>query len=758
MKKLWIGLWALAGLVLLITPAYAQDDNPPTPSPSPSPSPTPTLAVEQVGDEVPFNLLGYTEEILFGPFDTFTYTFSLPANWEVTSAAEVRLAFNVFTSGQGTVVLPDGTPVAEIIDGSLQIFFNGELVDTILLEQSGERVETIIIPVTALQAVNPGESHQLIVELDAGGSCDEFDLRTRVAIHSYSKMTFPHTVTEPVTSLALLPRPIYQNSFLPDQALLIIPDNPTQSELQAAMAVASGFGGMTNGNLLLSLRASSQVSTDELSANHVIMVGKAESLPWIGSVNLPAGADSAAFSAAGAQPGDGVVQMAVSPWNASNVVLVATGMDDEGVLKAGKAISTGQLLSGDQENLSLVANVRPDAAIAVETRLDQTLGDLGYSDKKLWRVGFSATEYRFYIPPGKTLDDGAYFDLILSHSKLLNYDLSGLVISVNGKDVGSVKFSDLTADYAQVRVVIPTTTVFTGYNKLRINAELIPNNYCVDPNLGSTWVRIWPESTLHMPLVDSAVSGVMAARFDLGDFPSPFTLDPVLGTTALVLPQGDPQAWDVAAQVAFYLGDVVNPNVSDITAYYADSVPEEIKGSRHLMLIGVPSTLPLLSEFNDALPSPVDMASNTVSTSVLQVDYRIPAGSSMGYIELMTSPWNSNNVLVAVLGNSAEGVRFAGTALTDGNLRAGLAGNFSLVLGTQVLSADTRPATSDFATTASLPGAGETSPLVAQPTEPIQGRPAWVLPAMGVALGGMLLVIIFAAIGSLRRRSPIRRR
>ena len=750
MKRLWFGVWALVGLMVLIAPAYAQGENPPTP--------TPTLAVEQVGDDVPFNLLGYTEEILYGPFDTFTYTFSLPASWEVTSAAQVRLAFNVYTSGQGATTLTDGTPVAEIIDGSLQVFFNGELVDTILLEQSGERVEVINIPLTALQAVNPGESHQLIVELDAGGSCDEYDLRTRVAIHPYSKMTFPHTVTEPVTSLALLPRPIYQNSFIPDQALLIVPDNPTQSELQAAMAIASGFGGMTNGNLLLSLRASSQVSTDELSANHAILVGKPETLPWISSVNLPAGADNAAFSAAGAQPGDGVVQMTVSPWNSSNVVLVATGMDDEGVLKAGKAISTGQLLSGEQENLALVANVQPDAALALETRLDQTLGDLGYADKKLWRVGFSATEYRFYVPPGKTLDDGAYFDLILSHSKLLNYDLSGLVISVNGKDVGSVKFSDLTADYTQVRVAIPSTTVFTGYNKLRINAELIPNNYCVDPNLGGTWVRIWPESTLHLPLVDSAVSGGLATRFDLGDFPSPFTLDPVLGTTALVLPQGDPQAWDVAAQVAFYLGDVVNPNVSDIAAYYVNALPEEIKGSRHLMLIGIPSTLPLLSEFQDALPSPVDMASNTVSTGVLQVDYRIPAGSSMGYIELLTSPWNNNNVLVAVLGNNAGGVRFAGTALVDRNLQGGLAGNFALVLGNQVLSADTRPAASSYASPASLPGEDAASPLVAQPTEPIQGRPAWVLPALGVALAGMVLVIILAAIGSLRRRSLARRR
>ncbi|RME08300.1 MAG: hypothetical protein D6803_01575 [Anaerolineae bacterium] len=750
MKKFLLLLSLMLGVVLLITPAFAQGENPP--------QPTPTLSVEQIGDDVPFNILGYSEEILFGPFDTFTYTFSLPANWQVNADATLNLAFNVFTSAGTTLGADQGTPVAHVIEGSLQIFVNDQLVETLVLDRSGERQEQIRIPLTALQEVAPGESHQIAIELDAGGSCDEFDLRTRVAIHPYSKVTFPHALSEPVTSLALLPRPIYQNSFVPDQAVLVVPDNPSAGELEAAMAVASGFGGMTNGNLLLTLRTSSQVSSDDLSANHVILVGKPESLPFAGSVTFPAGSSSASFAQAGAQAGDGVIQMAVSPWNPSFVVLLVSGADDAGVVKAGKAVSTGEVLPAAQENLAIVAAVNPDVPQSIESRVDYTLADLGYSDKKLWRVGFSATEYRFYIPPGKMLDEGAYFDLILSHSKLLNYDLSGLVVQVNGKDVGSVKFDDTTADYTQLRIAIPTATVFTGYNKLRINAELIPNNYCVDPNLGSTWVRIWPESTLHLPLIESTVFNVATTRFDLGQFPSPFSLNPVLGTTALVVPPGDPTAWDVAAQIAFYLGDVVNPNVSDLAVHYANAVPDQSKGSRHFILVGVPSTLDVLSELSASLPAPVDMNTNMAATDVLQVDYRIPTGSSVGYIELFNSPWNSNNAIMAVMGSSADGLRAAGTALTDGNLRAGLGGNFSLVFENQVLSADTRPPATDYGLPASAAEGETSSPLVPQTNVPIQGRPAWVLPAIGLAVAGMVLVILVAALNAMRRRRPARRR
>ncbi len=752
MKKLFAITSALLVFALLIIPVSAQEEQPPA---TEDPALAQDLPTVQTGDDIAFNLLDYTEEVLYGPYDTFTYSFSLPANWQIGQAGEVRLAIKTFTVGENTAD-PNAaaaadtltTNLANTIDGSLQVFFNGQALDTILLEQSGERVVTIPIPLTAIEALETGRDHQLIIELDAGGSCDAYDLRTRVAIHPYSRFSFPHQISDPTTNLALLPRPIFQNSFVPDQALIIVPDDPSISELQAAFTAASGFGTLTGGRLTLALRTNSQVTPDELAQNHLIFVGKPDALTLLGSVNFPLGAGQAEFSSQGAQAGDGVIQMAVSPWNSNYVALLASGTDDLGVVKAAAAISSGNLITGDQDNYVIVANIDPTATTK-EQRADQTFTDLGYADRKLWRIGYSTTEYQFYLPPGQILSDGAYLDLIFSHSKLMNYDLSGIIVTVNGKDVGSVKFSDDTADYNQARVNIPTTIAYPGYNKLRVNAELVPLDACIDPRLGSTWVRLWPESTLHIPTTNQVVSASL--NFGLDAYPDPYSLHPLLSTTAFVVPKSDPVAWDVAAQLAFDLGNQTDPAVTDISAAYADSVPDETRGSRNLILVGLPTSLGLLNEINNSLPAPLQAGSNNIAESVLQVEYRIPVGSSVGYLEMIASPWNADNVLLAVLGSNSAGLQMAGNALTDPNLRTGLAGNFSMVVNNQILSADTREAPAYEAPVATDLGGEVTMPTL-NPTASTQSRPSWILPVMGGVILVMLLVILIAASTWLRNR------
>jgi len=51
----------------------------------------------------------------------------------------------------------------------------------------------------------------------------------------------------------MLPKPLFQNSFLPESATIVVPDQPTSGDLQAALAVAAGFGRMTDNKLGLTL-------------------------------------------------------------------------------------------------------------------------------------------------------------------------------------------------------------------------------------------------------------------------------------------------------------------------------------------------------------------------------------------------------------------------------------------------------------------------------------------------------------------------
>jgi len=738
MKKFVFGFVIILILVAsqLASPVQAQTTDEPTPPPR--------VVLTYASDDdtvVPFNLLGYTEDVLHGPYDTATYRFSLPADWFAYKDAEVRLAFKVFTVGiSGTQTAPQ-----EFIDGTIEAYFNGELLDTILLDTSGDRIVAITIPLASIEAVKEGSDHEFLLVLDAGSVCDEYDTSTRVAIHPYSQFRFPHIITEPSTNLALLPRPIYQNTFVEDKALLVVPDKPVQAEIEAALVVASGFGSMTSGKLDLSLVTASQLSSDQLENNHLIFVGKPDSLPLLTSVELPVPVRSGSFRGQEVQPEDGILQMAVSPWNPAKVVLIVGGNDDLGVAKAAAAVSTGQILVGTEENVSYVAEVLPEAQV-VKLKIDLSFSDLGYEDRKLWQVGYNATEYRFYIPPGLELADDAYVDLIMSHSKLINYAVSGVVVQVNGKDIGSVRMSDETADYSQLRMNIPATTVVPGYNKLRINANLFPIDVCIDPRLASTWLRIWPESTLHLPT--SIRLSTLTSSFDLGGYHNPFNLDPLLNTTAIVVPANNSTAWETAARIAFDLGNQADPPVSHLAAYFADALPENISAERHLLIIGLPVELPLLLDFNELLPAPFSPDSNSLSKNVLQVDYRIPSGTSIGYLQLINSPWNEANVLIGVFGSNNGGLQMAGDALTVPELRAGLAGDFALIINNQVLSADTRDKPideSESQKTALDEFAFDTG-------KEIQGQPTWIVPAIGVVLVVMLLIIIVAVLTWFRQR------
>ena len=134
----------------------------------------------------------------------------------------------------------------------------------------------------------------------------------------------------------------------------------------------------------------------------------------------------------------------------------------------------------------------------------------------------------------------------------------------------------------------------------------------------------------------------------------------------------------------------------------------------------------------------------------MQVTFNIPASSPLGYVQLLTSPWNQNNLVLAALGNSPQGVAWAASALYDAPLRSRLAGNLAVISGTQVITTDTR--LSPYAQGQELgqvdtTNAGKKVDLTPLPAN----RPGWILPAIYLASALILLVLLVAAISGWMR-------
>lgn len=706
-------------------------------------------------NDVTWNMLNISETTLTGPYDSFYFAIGLPADWKISTGAKLILDKSIAVSTG--IILPatpgvTTTTTGSVGGGTLTITFNNTTLAVLPLEKLGESQMVVDIPLSAFTTNRTDGRHVIGFILNAGFSCNTYE-QVSVILRNSSFFKLPHETVEPNTGLVNFPRPIFMNSFVPDFALLVLPDAPTTAELQAALSVSAGLGNLTNASTQFNLDMTTlgKLTSEQKAGNNLIFVGNAASVDKLGTLNLPLPAVNGKFDFSGEDPNTvGSVQMVVSPWNKSHVVMVVSGNTDEGTVKAGQAVSSGVFRANKFPNLALVQNV--DAKViqpALPT--DLTLADLGYEAYLFENRGISTASYNFYIPPGWMLDANASFEMVYGHSALLAYERSGITVLVNGKPVGSARLSETTAANATntLSINLPASAVISGTNRLDIRANLIPHDDCTPPNMRGMWINIWPESTLHLPIIKAIANPV--PLLGLASYPAPFSFYSMLENTAFVLPANDAEAWKSSMQIANYLGSVTNGTLSAPNAFFGNAMPEQERSKYNLIIIGQPKQLAIISELHDSMPVPFAADTNTSQNEKFQVTYIIPSDSPMGYVEMFASPWNQDNVVLAVLGNSPNGLRWASTSMIDPALRSRLAGNFAVINGTQVLTSDTQinPTVQT--------GTGEQASVISPTPAPdentaLMGRPAWLYPVFGILFFFILAIIVFKVWSGSRRR------
>lgn len=699
---------------------------------------------------VAFERLGVTDQTLSGVFDGTRYLFNIPANWQLTPGAQVQLDLAVF--------FPAGS-TQQRLGGFLEARFNRVLIGTVELAQPGEQRVVFDIPDQALTPVRSDGRHEFEVALDNPTGCDVAPAeRTAVVIRSTSRFTLPHTLTPLDTDLRNLPRPIFQGSFDPDQATIVIPDNPSINDLQAALTVAAGFGRLTEGRLQIDLTTVQRLSPQVRTGRHLILVGSHTGLaPLVRNLDLPATLRENGFAAPGATPDDGILQMVISPWNSERIVLVVSSASEAGVAKAARALSAVPVRINNRPNVAVVRDL-PEASADLTLAIDQRLSDLGLEPRVI-RDRTGTFDLRFTLPPGQQIDEGAYFDLTFNHAATVDFGQSSLSVGLNGIPIGSVRFSDETTRVTTSRITIPPSAARSGVNVLTIQTNLAPRSLCTDVRNADLWATIWPESALHLPMKPAIAEP--RRTFNLSSYPLPFTLNPSLATTAFVVPQRAPAAWNAAALLAFHVGRQTRDAILQPLAVFADNVPTSVRESHHLLVIGRPSALPILLELGDVLPAPFDAGSDVPRSVDTPVVYRVPPDASVAYLQMVVAPWNPERVVVAALGSDDAGIEQATMMLVDPRQRARLTGTLAIVDPQQRVTLGNGRAV--------LTGPAPTPVAIAPPvaTQPAQPTPQTVqptpVPATNTSSNNawlVPLVILIAVIGAsalILWRAPWRR-
>jgi hypothetical protein len=650
--KLLLVLAALATWVLSALPVHAQ----------------PAGAGESTGplDQVVLASLGYQDVTLRGRLVSTDYFVPGPGNYALNDDNWIDLA-----------VRPSDLLSEQSV---MTVLWNGVPLQEVTLQPASDATRLAIhIP---SQRVDPAINRlqvQAALQIRNEDCVEENPART-LTIFNTSDVRYGYRDREPIAlpinpDLARYPAPFFtQNDPQPASVRVVVPANPSSSELTAAVRVVAQLGQFA-GTRGLPLQFAQDGGLGDVSSSHLVFVGRAEALPSLAQLPNPASgvrrAEDGSYVDDAGQPvaaGTGVVFEVASPWNPARAVLVVSGPDDQAVERAAGVVSGREGLRALHGQAALVSEVQaPEPASTGPT--PTRLSDLGRSDDTISGVGQHAISFSIEsanLAGGSSLP----LDLDVSHSPLLDTARSSFRVVLNGAPVATTSFRDLAPSRAHTRIDLPAAALKPGSNTLSLEFDLslprLDDQQCARVPTEQAWAVLHADSAL-VPTDTSANPG----NVDLASYPFPFVRGGRLDTALFVLPDGDAERLGDGTALLRLVADLGRSTRASVLAPRAVRASEFDPASAanaDVIVWGLPEANPVLGRLGERLPIQVDESGRRLVLS-RDLTLAVRDASRLGVVEEVPSPWSSaGHTVLAVTATSAADLTLAVDALRQGSL------------------------------------------------------------------------------------------
>lgn len=546
---------------------------------------------------------------------------------------------------------------------------------------------------------------KLDISLDTGAGCSAGENQVAAIVHSSSSFHLEYILTQYTPDLALYPIPFFERSFEYAPVYFVLPRNPAATDLSAAATVAAGLGALSNefsNHLQLASVFDTQIPLDIRNNYHLIVIGKKGANRLLKQLDLPLSLDGPDLSAE-----RGVIQELVSPWNPQRMILVVTGSDDEGLVKASQALNREAHLLDMQGPVAIVDTVFPPEPVEdSQIDVDFTVADLGYEEEIVYGTKPHTVDYHFDMPLGFDITGDARFTLRFGHASIASPASSSLSVHFNGIPLRSVLLDESNAHEGTREVSLPHWLIRPGRNEIRVSVEMNLDNEdkCLFLDSEQVWTAIYSDSNFHLPFNSQDVEPA------LNLFPYPFDEQPGLSGLILILPDRPRQSdYDLMLTLAAGLGAVDQGDSIALDATTADLVTQENRRNKDLILVGRPSLHSLIADLNESLPQPFEPGSDQIHSQIESVLFVQDPSRNIGLIEELTAPWDPEQTILVLTGTTDEGVLLAGTTLLSHS--DALAGNVALV---EAIEESVQIHTFDTRSFLSMPGDGDGMPDVNQ--------------------------------------------
>ncbi len=609
-----------------------------------------------------FNLadLGFKEALtLNGPYQEVTAQFSLPPDWETTGDMQLQLQLQVeFQSLMEAFTSEDAQYQPANQGGTLLVMVNGILAAQAMILESGEQSLTFTLPADLLKenmAVN-----EIILAWDAAAAC-LYDVTSYITIAPASSILINYQEKISTAALADFPKPFFEHSLLRAYpTALVVMDAADSDVLSTLMAVSAGLGRQSAGGMTFNVFNAEQTRNMDLTPYHLILVGLKNNVDDF----LAGQADDfdREIALAEKEQEAGYLWMGRSLWNAGRAMLVVTGEDGQALKKAGAVIAGGSLPAYAGANLAVIADL-PAEEGRDALKVDYNLGDLlsGSQTLRVEQLGSTNVKITFYVPGDLQVTAESYLEIYFRHSQLLNYLRSGLSVSLNGRKIGTIRFSDNSSENGLARIILPPNIIHPQKNELELAFTLTGQDLCADERSGDYWVTIFDESYLHLPPELLAETGGKKTEFN--NLPWMFLEDEQLADLTFISLDDDFTNWQRASQLAYALGsytsaNVLTPSAADLQSLLAEAP----KGN--FILLGRWDAIPEDAPINRWLPLPFNAQTAMDRLTIDGTQFSIADGRDYGILESGSDPESGNRIL-AVLGNSPESLEYAFNALKE---------------------------------------------------------------------------------------------
>ncbi len=605
-----------------------------------------------------FEQLGYSAGQLDDKVLRRAYRIYLPGNFQILPTDTY---LDLVTSH--TPTLPDKP-------SAVQLELNNRLVDTVVLTTTNAISSVTRFDLSGNLLRTGKNDIDIQLKID-GLTCEDPNALIEVLVDPTSTISFGYQQNSYPIDLALYPFPFIERSVLEIPVTMVLPDQPTSDDLSIAATVAAGLGRMSGASINLNTVTANNLSPEIQANHHLIVIGSPDNNSLLDQLELPLPITPETLS----DPARGVLEEMVSPWNEFRVILVVSGLNNEGVTKASYALNRQTHFLGMRGPVAVILDVMPLSSAGISSLSSIRLDSLGYQDEVIYGLLPQEYEVEFNLPLGWRLEELPSFLLKFTHADILDPYESALDIKLNNVPIGSTLLDNSNANMGELTISLPGHLLRTGRNRLEIGVKMNLPDGGLCNSLGDEriWTVIRSDSEILLPYQ------VIDLPADLSLLPYPFSQDSGFNQTLLVLPdQPSSLTFDDLISLAVWLGSASRTEYIAPRVAYASEVDAATRENNHLILLGRPTENLLIAEINNNLPHPFVADSDLLqSLTVDTVSFLPEPGRDAGLLQIIPSPWSDPFSLLVVTGTTDNGVRVAlESLLAQGNA---LKGNLAII-------------------------------------------------------------------------------